>query len=83
MEQVAGDGVERRERLIHQEHVCILCQRSSQGHAVLHAAGKLVWPALLEAVQMNQLEQLLSRRLSLRPSYVTELQRQLDILGRR
>jgi len=38
VEQVAGDGVEGGERLIHQEHIGVLGESSSERDALLHAA---------------------------------------------
>ena len=37
----ADQGIERGERLVHQEDVGVGCQRARQAHALLHAAGEL------------------------------------------
>ena len=42
MQHVAGDRVERRERLVHEQHVAVLRERPGQRDALAHAAGQLV-----------------------------------------
>ena len=59
VQQVAGDRVQRRERLVHEQHVAVLRERPGQRHALAHAAGQLVRPLAARAVQADQLEQAL------------------------
>jgi hypothetical protein len=44
LEPVAGDGVERGERLVHEDDRPVLHQRAGQGYALTHAAGQLARP---------------------------------------
>ena len=41
---VAGERIERRERLVHQQNVRIEQQRAGDGDALLHAAGEFINP---------------------------------------
>src|SRR4051812_3325397 len=53
---LAGQSVQRAERLVHQEELRIARQRTHDGDALLHAAGKLVGIFVLEALQRRDLE---------------------------
>ena len=54
--------VERRERLVEQEHARLDRQRARECHALLHAAGELVRVALAGVAKPDQLEQLAHAR---------------------
>ena len=58
VEDVAGHGVERAERLVHEQHVGVLRERAGERDALAHAAGELVGPLLREAGEVHELEQL-------------------------
>ena len=57
VELVAGDLVERAERLVHQQDARPADQRPGDRHALAHAAGKLVRQRVLAAREADQLEQ--------------------------
>src|SRR5581483_2663257 len=59
---LAGHGVERTERLVHQEHGWIVQQGSRDRRALLHAAGKLARIAVLEAAEAHEADELLRAR---------------------
>ena len=59
---VAGEGVERGERLVHQQHGRIVGERARDGDALLHAARQMVRIGLDELVELHQ-PQLLARDL--------------------
>ena len=50
-ELLARHGVERRERLVHQQNRRIVNERAADRNPLLHAAGELARKALLEAAQ--------------------------------
>ncbi len=56
LKHFASLGVERGERLIHQQHPRIEDQRSRQSDSLLHAARKLVRVVALEAHQAHQVQ---------------------------
>ena len=51
-----GDGIERAERLVEEEHVGIDRERARHFHALLHAARKLLRIRVLEALEPDQLD---------------------------
>src|SRR4051794_28075961 len=57
VQHVAGDGVERGERLVHQQHRAVLGERPGQRDALPHAAGELVPPLALGAAEVHQVQQ--------------------------
>ena len=80
VQQVAGHGVERAERLVHEQHVGLLRERAGQLHPLAHAARQLVGQLLLEALEVDELEQLahaLPAGVGLR--HLAELERELDV----
>ena len=79
MEPVARHGVERAERLVHQEHVGVLRERAGERDALAHAARELVRPALGEVAEVHHLEQLRGARPALGARHACELQRDLDV----
>ena len=57
-ELLAGHGIERGKRLVHQQHRGVVDERTAEGDALLHAAGELARKALLEAGKADELDQL-------------------------
>jgi hypothetical protein len=55
--ELAGHGVERAERLVHQQQRRVVDERAGQRHALAHAARQLVGVLVLEALEAGQLEQ--------------------------
>jgi hypothetical protein len=53
---VAGERVERRERLIHQQHGRIVGERARDRDALLHAAGQVMRIGLAEFFQLHERE---------------------------
>jgi len=53
----AGLGIERAERLVHQQHLRARRQRADDADALLHAARKLVGIMVLEREQPGEIEQ--------------------------
>ena len=51
-----GDGIERAERLVEEQHVGIDGQRARDFHALLHAARELLRIRLLESLKTDQLD---------------------------
>ena len=49
VQHVAGDGVERGERLVHQQQLAVLGERPGQRDPLPHAAGQLVHPLAVRA----------------------------------
>src|SRR5690606_19387748 len=72
--------VQRAEGLIHQQKRGIVDQRPAKGHALLHAAGKLVWAALLESLQPCQFDQPAQFLFHIGALQVADFQLQADIL---
>ncbi len=54
-------GVEGAERLVHQQQIRIMNKRAAKADTLLHPAGKLVLIGILEAIERDQLNQLLRR----------------------
>src|SRR5207237_297208 len=57
LHQHTGLVVERAERLVEQQDLGIIGERTRNGAALLHAAGQLLRPVVLEAVQPNLLDE--------------------------
>jgi len=83
VQQVARDGVERRERLIHQEHVGVLRQRTGKSYPLLHATRQLVRAALFETVEVDPVKQLGRHPGARRVADSPKLEGELDVAGRR
>ena len=49
------------ERLVHQQQIRIMNKRAAKADTLLHPAGKLVRICILEAIEREQLNQLLRR----------------------
>ena len=58
VEQVAGHGVERAERFVHEHDVGVLGERPGQRHPLAHAARQLVGTLVGEALEVDDPEQL-------------------------
>ena len=58
VQQVARDGVERAERLVHEEDIRVLREGAGERDPLAHAAGELVGPLLREAAEVHEVEQL-------------------------
>ncbi len=72
--------VERPQRLVHQDHLGVIRERSTEGHTLLLAAGELARIAALQAVQVQQLEHLAHAPLTLSAPHASELQAIADVL---
>src|SRR5690349_6733459 len=79
VQHVAGDGVERGERLVHEQHGAVLGERAGQRHALPHAAGELVHPLGAVVAEVHQLEQALRLLPPGRAAHPAGPQRQLDV----
>jgi len=80
VEHVAGDGVERREGLVHEQHAGGLGQRAGQGDALAHAAAQLVGTLAGERLEVHQREQLAHPRIALHTRDALQLERQGDVV---
>ena len=83
LHDVAGLGIERGERLIHQQHVGIGRECARQPDPLFHAARKLVGIMLLEAYKPHHFDKILADRASFGLAHALELETQLDIVGDR
>src|SRR6478735_3229580 len=81
VQQVAGDGVQGRERLIHQQQLAVLRERAGQGHALAHAAGQFVRAPVRGFGEVDQVQQLCSFDAPLGLADAAQLQCQLDVLA--
>src|SRR4051812_45361664 len=79
VQDVAGDRVERGERLVHEQHRAVLGQRTGEGDALAHAAGELVHPLAALAAEVDHLEQPLGLGAALGLADAAGAQRQLDV----
>ena len=59
LQPLAGLGIDRTERLIHEEQRWIDRQRSRQGDALFHPTRERFWIAILEARKANEINQLI------------------------
>ena len=80
---VAGERIERRERLVHQQHGGIVGQRAGDGDPLLHAAGEMVRIGIGELLQLDQPELLQRDLLALGPGHALHLQPEGDVAQRR
>ncbi len=74
-------GVERRERLVEQQHRGAGREGAGEGDALLLAAREFEREALVEAGEAHQLQHLLDPRLALRLVHAGDLQAEADIVG--
>src|SRR5882757_5564875 len=82
VQHIAGDGVQRRERLVHQQQLAVLGERPGQCHALAHAAGQLVHPLAVRPAEPYQVEQPLGLRAALLARHAAQPQGQFDVLAR-
>ncbi len=76
-------GVERRERLVEQEHLRLVGDGAGERDALLLAAGELVGVAVGEVRQLDQLQHLLDPRADLGGGLLRHLEAEADIVGHR
>ena len=75
-------GVERGERLVHQENVGIVGEAAGDRHALLHAAGKLVGITVAESGEADHGEKVLGLLGALAAGDALGLQPEFDALER-
>ena len=82
--QVRADlGVEGAERLVEQQHLRVDGERAGQRHPLALAAGELGRVAVLEAVQPDDLEQLVDAALDLGLGPLADRQAERDVVAHR
>ena len=81
VQQVAGHGVERAERLVHEQDVGVLRQGAGQRHALAHAAGQLVRPPVGEAVELHRSRSSGALAFRSRARDAREPEREFDVLA--
>jgi hypothetical protein len=81
VQQVAGDGVQGRERLIHEEQLAVLRERAGQGHALPHATGQLVRAPVRRLGKVDQVQQFVSLHPPLGLADTAQFQRQLHVFA--
>ncbi len=82
VEHVAGHGVERAERLVHQQHVGFLCQRARHRDPLAHAAGELVGELAAERLEAHEVQELVGLLVALGARHLADLEGQLDVAPR-
>src|SRR5439155_13234374 len=75
--------VERRERLVEEQHTWLDRERAGESHALLHAARELMRVAVGRRSEPDELEQLADAPATVLLLPSTDLQPELDILARR
>jgi hypothetical protein len=75
--------IERRERLVHQQHRRILHQPARDRDALLHAAGELMRVARAEALQADEVEHVGCALAAFLARRVAQRHRELDVVERR
>jgi hypothetical protein len=80
MEDVSGLGVQRPERLIHQQHLGIGCQGPGQSDPLLHPAREFVDVGSGEPSQVHQLEVVQGNLPALAAGDLLLLQTELDVV---
>ena len=83
VEPVAGDLVERAERLVHQQQLGIVDERAGDRDALAHAARQFVGIGLLPARQADQRQQFARLEGAAPLAAAADFERQLDVLERR
>ena len=79
-QRLGGQHVERRERLVHQQHVGMHDQRAGEADALAHAAGQLLGIGGFEAVEADQVDRLQARACALVARHALRLQAELDVV---
>ena len=72
--------VQGAERLVHQQQRRVERERAGDRDPLLHPAGELPWVVVLEALELDQLEQLPYARRTLLAAPLQQLERQRDVL---
>ena len=82
-ERIAGEGIERAERLVHQHDARLCGQRARDADALALAAGEFVRKAVavLRAIEPHQVEQFVDPRGDLRRGRAEQFRRDADIAG--
>ena len=82
-ERVAGEGIERAERLVHQHDARLCGERARHADALALAAGEFMRQAvaILRAVEPHQVEQFVHPRRNLGSRRAQQLRRDADIAG--
>ena len=80
LQQLAGLGVERAERLVHQQHLGFERECPGEAGALLHAAGELIGIEVFEASEADQVEVRLNGIAPLRLADAAQLEAVGDVL---
>lgn len=83
LEGLAGLRVERRERLVHQQHVRVVGQRAGDRDALAHPAGEFVGVPVLEAGEADEVQELSGPVRSFTAWDAGRLQPEFDVAERR
>ena len=78
----AQERIERRQRLVEQQHLGLGDQRPGQRHALLLPAGELAGPAVRERAERHPVEQLAGARVALGLGDAAHLQAEGDVVER-
>ena len=78
-----GLRIERRRRLVAEQHAGMAGERARNADALLLAAGNLGWVAIALLGEPDQFEQFIDARIDLASRQAGDLQRQRDVLSRR
>ena len=79
MQQVAGDRVQGRERLVHEQQGAVLGEGPGQGDALAHAAGELVGSQVGGVVEVDEAQQLPGTLPTLPRGHTGEAEGELDV----
>src|SRR5437899_9239012 len=74
-------GVERAERLVHQDDLGVVHERADDVRALAHPPRQLVWIVILEAGEAHALDEGGRAGAPLAPRDATDLQRELHVLA--
>jgi hypothetical protein len=80
VQHIAGDGVERGEGLVHQQHGGVLGQRAGHGHTLAHSPRQLMDPLAVRAPQPHELQQPLGLGAAPGTGDAPQPQGELDVL---
>ena len=83
LHDLAGQGIQRAEGFVHQQHLRVVRQRSSDRHPLFHATGQRLRICLGEAVQLHQADQFARLMLSLGLGGPLNLETELDVAPNR